>query len=226
MPSFDVKSLHFAWFVGHVLTLLGGALHIASLLCFYPSNKPYYLAYMGAIGSYGIVVYQSHGIPSPSGVYVHQLALDENAHYLGLAIFWLLFASQAVSATVIPFATYSAFHVISYTRSHLLEKNKDLQAKMKTWTDVYYGGAMRFVAIIEVVAIPARLFLSVLWPFRVTPFLVFCFFLRFRYLSSTYTRQAFADVNAKLDSVLPPAAKPTYAGLQSMLSRLVNTAVQ
>ncbi|KAI9255650.1 hypothetical protein BDA99DRAFT_147317 [Phascolomyces articulosus] len=224
MASLDVKSLHFAWFGGHVLTLLGGTLFILSQLFLHPSTKLYYLTYLGAIISYAIVIYQSYGIPSPNSNYMHQLLLDENAHYLFLASFWLLFSSQQVSVAVIPFATYSAFHVISYARSHLLggtEQNKDLQVKMKSWTDMY-GGAMRFVAIIEVVAITGRLVLSLIYPFRVTPLLVYCFFLRFRYLSSSYTRQAFRDVDQKLFSLLPPSVKPTYNSFRSMLNHLVN----
>ncbi|KAG2222205.1 hypothetical protein INT45_014102 [Circinella minor] len=227
MPSLDVKSLHFAWFAGHVLTLLGGTFFILSQLFLHPSNILYYLTFLGAVISYGIVIYQSYGLPSTSGNYIHQLLLDENGHYLSLAIFWLLISSQQVSIGVIPYATYSAFHVISFARSNLLgDANKDLQVKMKSWTDTYYGGAMRFVAIIEVVGITARLVLSLIYPFRVTPLLVYCFFLRFRYLSSSYTRQAFRDVDQKLATVLPPAAKPTYDGFCNMLSRLVNIPLQ
>ncbi|KAI8149591.1 hypothetical protein BJV82DRAFT_588549 [Fennellomyces sp. T-0311] len=227
MPSetLDVKqSLHLAWFAGHVATLAGGTLHILSLLLFHPSNKPYYLAYLGAFISYAIVMYQSYGVPVASGAYFQQLLLDENTPYLFMAGFWLFFG-PVISISVIPYVTYSTFHVISFVRSNYIStQKKELQQTLKSWTDMYYGGAMRFVSFIEVVPLTARVAMCAIWSFHWTSFFIHCFFLRYRYLSNAYTRQVFRDVDTKLDTMLPPATKPTYEAFRGALARFVDTA--
>lgn len=56
------QTQQFAWFVGHSLTLLGSALYFLSFILFRPSVTAYKTAYVGAIGSYGVVIYKTHGV--------------------------------------------------------------------------------------------------------------------------------------------------------------------
>lgn len=56
------QTLQFAWFAGHVLTLVGSALYFLSVVMFRASSKAYTIAYVGALLSYGVVVYKTHGV--------------------------------------------------------------------------------------------------------------------------------------------------------------------
>ncbi|KAG1089984.1 hypothetical protein G6F42_019823 [Rhizopus arrhizus] len=87
-----VKTLQFAWFSGHVLTLLGTVLYAITVALFRANTYFYKLAYFGALLSYGVVIYKSHGKPQPNANYARKLVMDENAQYLLLALFWFFSA--------------------------------------------------------------------------------------------------------------------------------------
>ncbi|CAO3703342.1 unnamed protein product [Rhizopus stolonifer] len=53
-----VKTLQFAWFFGHVSTILGSLLYVLSLFTFNSKTLFYKYAYFGAILSYGVVLYK------------------------------------------------------------------------------------------------------------------------------------------------------------------------
>ncbi|CAO3682643.1 unnamed protein product [Rhizopus stolonifer] len=218
-----VKTLQFAWFFGHVSTLFGTLLYVFSVLTFNSSSSTYKYAYSGAMLSYGVVLYKSHGVPQPNGEYIRKLLIDENAQYFVLALYW--FISSPITVTLIPFFTFSAFHALGYVRTNIIpsvfptsrnSSNADAaltwQAKtqqtIKAWSDKYYSIAMRFVAHSEVTIIALRLFLG-LFRLKFVPIFLFAQFLRFRYHLSSYTRQTFTDLRIRFDSVLlPPTADP------------------
>ncbi|KAI7874635.1 hypothetical protein K492DRAFT_169071 [Lichtheimia hyalospora FSU 10163] len=210
-----IKSLQFVWFSGHVMTLLCSAIYLLCTICAHPSNLLYRLTLLSALVSYGIVVFKSYGIPRPSWLYVQQLATDENMHYFGLALFWLL--SNRISIVLIPYATYSWFHTLSYIRTTWIH-DKKLQQQIKTWTNTNYSTGMRFVAIIEVAFITGMLLLGVL-RLHFLPLIVHGHFLRFRYLSSSYTRTAFHDLDLIIAPQVPDTLKPTYSAFRNMLIR-------
>lgn len=81
--------------------------------------------------------------------------------------------------TLIPFFTFSAFHALGYVRTNIIPYvfprpaapaggnetapttwQANVQEKIKSWTDKYYGAAMRFVAQSEVTVIAVRLVLG------------------------------------------------------------------
>lgn len=69
-------------------------------------------------------------------------------------------ANQMLIVVLIPYATYSWFHTLSYIRTTWIH-NKKLQQQIKTWTNTNYSTGMRFVAIIEVAFITGMLLLGV-----------------------------------------------------------------
>ncbi|KAL1928657.1 hypothetical protein VTP01DRAFT_2443, partial [Rhizomucor pusillus] len=212
------KTQQFAWFVGHSLTLLGSALYFLSFILFRPSVTAYKTAYVGAIGSYGVVIYKTHGVPKLSSTYAQRLVMDENVQYLLLALYWFL--SRPITVTLIPFATFSTFHALGYIRTNIIPTvfpapsnggtwQGRVQQQIKAWTDKNYDAAMRFVAQIEVVVIMGRLLLGI---FRLQIWSIFLYaqFLRFRFHLSTYTSRAFRQLGATLDRhLLPPTANPS-----------------
>ncbi|KAI9007422.1 hypothetical protein CLU79DRAFT_723591 [Phycomyces nitens] len=246
------KTLQFAWFIGHILTLFGALFYVLSLIVFHSSFFAYALAYAGAFMSYGVVLYKAHGSPKLTADYGRRLLTDENTQYLLLSLFWL--SQPPMAVTLIPFATFSAFHALGYLRTTLLpvllaeQKQKQPQAasgsqtsvepwqvktqqQIKTWTDVNYGPAMRFVAQVEVVGVMGRLLLGV-FSLRFLPIFFFAQFLRSRYHLSSYTRLAFGDLATNLNRVLlpptasshvPPLVSKVYTNVRDMLTRFATT---
>ncbi|ORZ15097.1 hypothetical protein BCR42DRAFT_416401 [Absidia repens] len=232
-----VQSLQFSWFVGHVLTLLGTLFYILSYIAMRAAVKPYKIAYLGALVSYGVVIYKTHGFPKFNTAYGQRLVMDENVQYFLLALY--NFFSDPIEVTLIPFVTFSIFHALGYTRTNIIPTvfpspqqptssstpaptwQSNTQQTIKSWTEKNYSSAMRFVATAEVTIIMPRLLLG-LFRLRIVPVVLFAQFLRFRFHFSTYTRQAFTQLRANLDhSLLPPTANPR---VPAFVSRFYATA--
>ncbi|KAI8393954.1 uncharacterized protein BYT42DRAFT_552844 [Radiomyces spectabilis] len=245
------KTQQFAWFIGHALTLLGSLFHFISIFTLGSGIKAYKIAYAGALLSYGVVIYKSHGAPQFNAAYAQRLVMDENMQYLLLALYW--FVNSPITVTLIPFFTFSTFHALGYIRTNLIPAvfpaprapagqsssaqptwQAKLQQQIKAWTDKNYGVAMRLVAQAEVVVIAGRLLLG-LFRLHIVPIFLFAQFLRFRYHLSTYTKQAFTDLRVSLDRLLlPPTADPRipsavgnfYTTVKSMIIRYGDAVVQ
>ncbi|GAA5804498.1 hypothetical protein EDC94DRAFT_624434 [Helicostylum pulchrum] len=246
-----VQTLQFAWFTGHVLTLLGTLTYLLTVALFRSNTLLYKTAYFGALLSYGVVIYKSHGRPQPNAEYARKLVMDENAQYLLLAFFW--FFSSPITVTLIPFFTFSAFHALGYVRTNIIPNvfprtaaaagttgdapiawQSKTQQQIKTWTDKYYGVAMRFVAQSEVTIIAVRLMFGLL-RLNVVPIVLFAQFLRFRYHLSTYTRQTFTELRVKMDQMLlpptahariPPVVAKVYNMAKGMITKFGDSIVQ
>ncbi|KAI7851291.1 hypothetical protein BDC45DRAFT_224464 [Circinella umbellata] len=240
-----VQTLQFAWFSGHVLTLIGSAIHLLSVLMFRSATKPYTIAYVGALISYGVVIYKSHGIPQLNTRYAQRLVMDENVQYLLLALYW--FFSKPISVTLVPYATFSTFHALGYVRSNIIPTvfpvpsstasssraatwQAKTQQRIKSWTDKNYDTAMRFVAQIEVVGIMGRLLLGI-FRLQIMGIFLYAQFLRFRYHLSSYTRQAFTKLRTAMDNVsqdprVPPVVGKAYLTVKDMITRYGQAVVQ
>ncbi|KAI9322480.1 hypothetical protein BX666DRAFT_1895293 [Dichotomocladium elegans] len=212
-----MKSLQAIWFAGHGATLYFTIVYFVSMAIMHPNTFSYKGAYLSACISYGIIVFKTYADrKTTSRHYAHRYATDENVQYLILALFWLFL--NPVLVTLIPYATYAAFHTFSYLRTTVISDTL-IQQKIKTWTNANYNAAMRFVAIIEVVAITFVLALQ-LYSLQILPLLGHMVFLRYRYLSSPFTRAAFHDVDVNLIPRVPRALKRTYESLRGVLIRL------
>ncbi|MBW0484424.1 hypothetical protein O181_024139 [Austropuccinia psidii MF-1] len=222
--SKPMSYMHLAWSFGHILVLLSTIWNILGLVFFQSRPGAYYLAYAGAILSWSIVVYKSLGVPSFSKTYLQRAALDENVQYLAVALYW--FFSKPVFVTLLPFATFSTFHGLTFIRTSLLPKvpssKQDLSSLEKThqlgitlnrfiqsWVKRNYESAMYLVAMIEVLVIQGRITLgaitfqnSFLHP------LFFAHFLRLRYHLSPQTRSAVSAFNQTLDHYLDHPSCP------------------
>ncbi|GAA6033397.1 hypothetical protein JCM8097_006731 [Rhodosporidiobolus ruineniae] len=208
---------HYAWAAGHALVLLGSVYTLLGLVTFSARYKSYYLAYAGALTSWGIVVYKSLGTPQPSRAYVQRALLDENVQYLLLALYWFL--QKPIYVTLVPFATFSLFHTLTFLRTSVLPKAPaapagaaknatqppaagaaKLSKQIQVWVKAHYEQAMLFVAFVEVLLVFGRLLLgAITFQNSLLSPLIFAHFLRLRFYLSPPTRQAFSYVNAQID---------------------------
>ncbi|BGP18843.1 hypothetical protein JCM10213_003498 [Rhodosporidiobolus nylandii] len=235
---------HYAWAAGHGLVLLGSLHTLLGMITFSARYKSYYLAYAGALVSWGIVVYKSLGVPQPSKAWVQRALLDENVQYLLLALYWFL--SKPIYLTLLPFATFSLFHTLTFLRTSVLPKvpaapagaKKDAPAAVpqsggaklskgiQVWVKAHYEQAMLFVAFVEVIVVFGRLLLgAITFQNSLLAPLFFAHFLRLRYYLSPPTRQAFGYVNAQIDArvlanpSIPAGAKKAVKIGREMIAR-------
>ena len=77
---------HLVWALGHFLTFVAGMRYLVTAATFAWSGYDiwYRVAYLGAIISYGVVIYKSFGVPRTDRAYVQRALMDENVQYLSL----------------------------------------------------------------------------------------------------------------------------------------------
>jgi len=217
---------HYAWASGHILVVLCAARYILAWITFKSGKSSwwYSIALLGALLSYGIVVYKSLGAPK-EGVqaWVVRALADENFQYLGLALFWFM-TKPPVPLALVPYLTFSAFHVATFIRTTVIPmffpptvgangqpQPHHFAKKIQVFVKTYYDPSMKLVAYVEL-GIFARVVLGVviLQNSLFTPF-AYGFFLRQRYYHSLFTRQAFAKLDETIKMFLQgPQARGTF----------------
>ncbi|KAI7870250.1 hypothetical protein BDF14DRAFT_1721608 [Spinellus fusiger] len=206
--TFPSKDLRFAWFAGHATLLLSAVIYLLSLLVLRPSGVFYRISLLGAIVSYSIVLFNAHKV-NESHV-MKRLLLDENTQYWLLAVYFLF--SRRISVILLPFAVYSAFHVLQYTRTVLLPvwmpQNPSLQEQIKTLTTTYHQQAIQWITRIELLGVMGRLILGFITT-SLFSVLFYGHFLRMRFFMSPAMRKTVAESVAILDHhLLAPTAHP------------------
>jgi len=222
-----VTSLQFAWFVGHLITV------VQTLSAFlYGSSWCYYNAYYGTLLSYGIILYKAHKQSFQlNTAFLGRLIMDENFQYFLISIVWL--TGARITVTLIPFAMFSLFHCIGYLRTEVLSKivpsstqSKWISAQLNTIMTNYQPASITVVSRAEVLVIFPMTIVSIFWGGAsiFIPFLYFQF-LQFRYISSTSTKQAVQDTEILLDKYLlqqpsvPEPIKTGYTKAKEMLKK-------
>ncbi|CAD6573805.1 MAG: Rho GTPase protein rac1 [Tremellales sp. Tagirdzhanova-0007] len=211
---------HYLWALGHFVMLFGAIYILIQTLFFRPTpTLTYRICYTGALLSYSIVVFKSLGRPALNQAYLKRAFVDENVQYAILALYWWI--SKPINITIIPFATFSLFHALTFLRTNIIPKlvppptaptaqaagqprppPAALDTASRTiqmWVKGNYDGAMRFVAYAEL-AIFARVVVGAL-TFRsslIAPIFL-GHFIRLRYHASAFTRQAVGSVTTRID---------------------------
>lgn len=224
------KTLQFAWFVGHLTLLVTTLRYSFCMLKFSWSTATasisYRLAFISAAVTYGIVVYKAYRAriragQMPTGQQGAMKILgDENVQYLLMALVWLY--SKSVFFALFPFAVYSTFHFLTYTRTNLLPAliPTAAGAPPPTITETLgkfvknnYDASMHLVANLEIL-LWVRIFLYCL-VFKNSWILlaIYTVFLRARFSQSVFVRDAFKGLELRGDATIVDARVPE--GLRS-----------
>jgi len=216
------QTQHYYWAGGHGLMFFTGLRYLLGWCTFKaaPLTWWYKAAFVGALLSYFIVIKKSLGIPS-GGAYFRRALVDENFQYFILCIFLLM--SKPIGLALIPFWTFSMFHVMTFARTALVPKffpptpnpsgtgsipspiAKTIQSFVKKW----YDPAMKIVAYVEIAILFRVVFGLFLRKNSLLAPIIYGLFLRARYFQSPFTRQAFATLDAL---IIQGLSSPTVAG--------------
>ncbi|TIA88508.1 hypothetical protein E3P99_02534 [Wallemia hederae] len=233
------SALHYSWAAGHAILFLSTLKYVLGVLTFRGGNIgwAYKLSYFGAIVSYGVVVFKSFGIPQANLAWVQRAMLDENVQYLILAAFF--FVSKPIPLTLIPYATFSLFHILSFVKNTVVPlifppppqsnatstdgstppsssgAGPSIQKSIGSFVKANYARAMKLVSYSEMVVF-VRLFLGALiFNNALSMPMFYALFLRSRYVFSPYTRNAFAHVGSRIDGLLAPYPQPYRIWMQA-----------
>ncbi|KXS10297.1 hypothetical protein M427DRAFT_139726 [Gonapodya prolifera JEL478] len=217
-----VLTAQFAWFAGHVLTVWYSVWYILLRTPHFYSR-----ALLGTILSYGIVLYKSyHSTFTPSDPnFRARISRDENLHYVLLALLWYL--SNPLFPLLVPFATFSLFHVLTYTRTHILPNispslSGTVSPTLLKIVRDYQPVAIRAVAKYEIAVLTPLLIVGVfLRSVSLVQPVMFVQFLRQRWVFSATARQAVREVRSVLDGALN--GSPLYVRAVGLLERLLES---
>ncbi|GEQ68895.1 hypothetical protein JCM33374_g2564 [Metschnikowia sp. JCM 33374] len=224
----QVKTLQFAWFAGHALTVLSTIFFLLTYVRVFPSTYKFWykLAFLGVIESFGVLIYQSI---KKAGVNPKLLLKDDNVHYLFLAVV-LFFYSPYVLLTLSTFALFSTFHVLSYSKNVLfpafgIAESHPLSEKVGNFITANNNNSIALASLLEVYTV-AWLLVRLI-TFRknsLIPFLVYVVFIKLRFEKSTFTRNAFKSVELKLEGLInqtgAPAAKNAWVSVKSVFHQV------
>lgn len=199
-----VQTLQFAWFVGHVFTLIGVFFFTLSYVGLVARTKYFWynLAVFGIVESFGILIFQ---LIRKSGV-SKNLLKDDNVHYLLLGFLFLVIRPY-ILLPILPFQLFSLFHVLSYTKSYLLpvfghNETSSLSKSISSFINSNNQKSIQLATLLEFGSL-VYLFVRVLL-FRkrsLVPFAIYTVFIKLRSEKSALIRNYFHVVGAKIDGV-------------------------
>lgn len=226
--SATVKTLQFAWYVGHVVTTLSTVFFFLTYMKVFPKLYKFWykLALLGVIESFGVLIYQ---LVKKNGVNVKVLVKEDNVQYLILALA-LFVNSPYVLLTLGSFFLFSTFHVLSYTKHYLLPalnvlETHPLLVKIGDFVTANNNKSIQLASVLEVYTL-FWLFVRVI-TFRKTslvPFVVYLVFIKLRFEKSAFTRNAFKSVEIKVEDVVnrsgQPAAKDAWLKVKGVFAKI------
>ncbi|KAK4632403.1 Nucleoporin POM33 [Fulvia fulva] len=239
------QTLQFAWFVGHVTLLLCTLRYGLSyiFLKYYSrwAQFSYRTAFIAAAATYGIVVFKGYRARAKSGKQPSSplaLVTDENVQYLAMALLWLF--SRQYPLAMLPYAIYSVFHVLTYTRGILLPtlqpapaaaagqkpQSSGLAETLGRFVKDYYDASMSLVAGLEL-ALWFRILGSAIFFVKGSWIILalYTVFLRARISQSTFVQGMIKQLGARGDALtqrqdVPPAARQAWDTAKNVLKQI------
>jgi hypothetical protein len=227
------QTLQFAWFLGHLTLLLTTLRYTFCMVKFSWYTKTatlsYRLAFMSAAITYGIVVYKAYrarirASQMPTGQQgIVKILGDENVQYLLMALVWLY--SKAVFFALFPFAVYSTFHFLTYTRTNLIPvlmptatgaPPPSISETLGKFVKNNYDGSMHLVANLEILLWVRIALYCLVFKNSWILLVIYTLFLRARYSQSIFVRDAFKGLQTRGDAVIVDTRVPE--GLKSAWS--------
>ncbi|KAF8922303.1 hypothetical protein CPB85DRAFT_1555688 [Mucidula mucida] len=218
---------HYLWASGHFILLLSAFRYFLAWITFKSVSAWWYkMAYTGALVSYAIVCQKSLGTPQPNLAYVRRALMDENVQYL----------CWRSSVTLLPFAIFSLFHALTFTRTTLMSQflppgppataggaptPHPYAKKLQSWVKANYDTAMRAVAFTEIIILVRVVLGALVFKNSLLCPIVFVHFLRQRYYQSAFTRDAFAQTDARINALVVQQGNPTLTNVWAQAKGLI-----
>ncbi len=199
------KTIQFSWFAGHVFVLLGFFLYLITFRSGgRAANFWYRLIYAAVIESFGIIIFQTYKHKSFNPVI---LLGDDNVQYLLIAFLWLFY--KRVTITIVPFAIFSIFHTLTYSRAYLFpalgySAQHNISVSIGSFVRRFNDKSIAIAANFELILL-LYLFLQVFLTFQLKAlfvFLTYVVFIKLRYEKSNFTRNTLKVWEVRVDGLV------------------------
>lgn len=186
----------------------------------------YFLALIGIVESFGILVYQSVKRTQNT----KQILADDNTQYLLLGIGFLFFRPY-VLLPLLPFALFSLFHVLAYTKGHLLPiyglADSSYSTRIGHFISQNNTKSIELASFLEIVSL-GHLFLRVLFLRKrsLFIFILYVVFIKLRFEKSVFTRNYFKKIELHIEKLVNntnnPNVKNVWVNVKSNVKKLDN----
>ncbi|KDQ54730.1 hypothetical protein JAAARDRAFT_37828 [Jaapia argillacea MUCL 33604] len=213
---------HYVWAAGHFILLISALKYFFSYVTLKGASPFWFKAsFTGALVSYAIVCQKSLGTPQPNIAYWKRAMMDENIQYLLLSLFW--WTSKPVTIALLPYAIFSLFHVLTFTRTTLMTQflppgppataggpptPHPIAKRLQVWVKANYDTAMKAVAYTELLILIRVVLGAITFQNSLLTPIIYAHFLRQRYYQSAFTRDSVAFVNGRIDGYVRKEGNP------------------
>lgn len=228
------NTMQFAWFIGHVLTLLFGSIYF---LTYRSTNSKlnyssYKLMYLSIIESFGIILYQSYKSKNLKIDKPLELLKNDNIQYISIAICLFAFI-PIITISSFPFLLFSTFHSLTYLKSSLLPilpfNSQKICNQITNFIKKYNIISMQYSSIIELLTFIYILLNGLIWRKGYWISTIFYgLFIKLRFDTSKYTRDTLKIWEVNLDGLLsstsiPSQIKQGWFTFKSLLKKYFST---
>lgn len=202
--------------MGHLVTLISVIFYSLTFIRIGHRTQFFwfYLATLGIIESFGILIFQ---LVSKKSLQVSGLLKDDNTQYFLLGCFFLLLRPH-IMLPLLPFGLFSAFHVLAYTRGHLLPvfglADSPIAAQVGHFVNNNNTKSIQVASLLEIISWVWLLVRVITFRKRsLTPFLVYSLFLKLRFEKSVFTRNHVKRLELRIESAVNNANNPTVKNI-------------
>ncbi|OWB85872.1 hypothetical protein B5S33_g4547 [[Candida] boidinii] len=228
------NTMQFAWFIGHVLTLVFGFVYF---LTYRSTNSKlnyssYKLMYLSIIESFGIILYQSYKSKNLKIDKPLELLKNDNIQYISIAICLFAFI-PIITISSFPFLLFSTFHSLTYLKSSLLPilpfNSNNICNKITNFIKKYNVISMQYSSVIELLTFIYILVSGLFWRKGYWISTIFYgLFIKLRFDTSKYTRDTLKIWEVNLDGLLsstsiPPQIKQGWFSFKALLKNYFST---
>lgn len=211
-----VRTLQFAWFVGHVITVVSSLLLLLSTVGLFRRSARFWYkaALVGVVESFGVLNYQ---LVKKNGANIKVLLRDDNVQYFFLGVA-LLVLRPYVLLTLSTFFLFSVFHVLLYTKHFLLPaldmENSPLSTKIGNFVTANNNQLIQLASLLELYTLAWLLVRTLSFRKRsLSPLLVYIVFIKLRFEKSAFTRRYFKLFELRVEDAVNGFGNPAVKDL-------------
>lgn len=223
--------LRFAWFVGNLISVIATIVYGASYRSAHVVNRVFYrFIFLGALDTFGIVVYQKRDMISTdnNGISFFAVLEIEDFHYFYSALTWLCCPVEYTLA-IVPFFAFSVFHAASFIANdvlHTLGMFHGLSRILKNFAGQYHESSKRIAAGSELMLFAFLILKAIFFrKWAWITLLMFSIFIKLKTETSIYTKSILKNWEVRVDGLvsgetIPPFVKVGWVNFKKIVKQV------
>lgn len=193
-------------------------------------NKSWYtLIFVGAIDTFGIVLYENLAKykTTTGSLSYGALLQDDNVHYLYDGLIWLFLPRRTLA--IAPFFFFAIFHVLSFSATEILPAlsvSNSLYSKVSNFAKIHHERSRRLAANFELLLLIQLIFRALFWKKGSwISLILYSLFIKLKTERSVFTRNALKNWEVRIDGIVsaqnvPPVIKSQWVSVKRGLKSI------